>query len=154
MSLKQCLGDILKTSTAKAFSLKTTDTLIRAVDALGETGACAVLIAADGVLRGIVTRGDLIRCLGQRSAGEDGPDRCLEEIMSAPVITADPGDTISGALKKMVDNGIKHLPLQDTGTETIILHLTDLLGCKADLLQAEVEQLHDYIEHLHDAGKD
>lgn len=154
MSLKQCVADLMPGMAKKAACLSADDTLARAVQAMTAFATSAVLVMEDGDMEGIVTRGDILRCLGSADPAEEILGRRLELIMSAPVVTALPGDTIAEALHKMVSAGIKHLPLMEERQSAFLFHLTDLLGYKADLLQAETEQLHNYIDHLHDADKD
>lgn len=154
MSLKQCVADLMPGMAKKAACLSGDSSLAQAVRAMTASGTSAVLVVEDRAMEGIVTRGDILRCLGSAGPAEDVLGRRLELVMSAPVVTALPGDTIAEALHKMVSAGIKHLPLMEERQSVFLFHLTDLLGYKADLLQAEAEQLHNYIDHLHDADKD
>lgn len=154
MSLKLRLCDIFPAAARKAACLSGTDTLAKAVKALAVSDASAVLVALHGEVEGIVTRGDTLRCMGKAATAVDVLSWRLEQIMSAPVVTALIDETIEEALYKMASAGVKHLPLRDSHQITVIVHLVDLLKYKADLLQAETEQLHDYIDHLHEAGKD
>ncbi|MEJ2039720.1 MAG: hypothetical protein P8X55_12430, partial [Desulfosarcinaceae bacterium] len=77
MSLLHCLGDILNSPARKALCLGGADSLDRAVNTLAVAGASAVLIARDEELEGIVTRGDLLRCMGRQPTGEGGLGRRL-----------------------------------------------------------------------------
>ena len=154
MSMKQCVADLMPGMARKAACLSGDISLAQAVRAMTASGTHAIVVEEDGDLEGIVTRGDILRCLGSADQAEEVLGRRLELVMSAPVVTALPGDTIAEVLHKMVSAGIKHLPLMEEHQSAFLFHLTDLLGYKADLLQAEAEQLHNYIDHLHDADKD
>ena len=157
MLLKQHVADLMPGMAKKAVCLSGVDVLSRAIQAMTASGTSAVLIFEDGDVEGIVTRGDILRCLGSALPSGDVLGQRLELVMSAPVVTAVPSDTIAEALHKMVSAGVKHLPLMEEGQggpTAFLFHLTGLLGYKADLLQAEAEQLHNYIDHLHEADKD
>lgn len=78
--------------------------------AAGEPGLArhqaAVIVDADGRLRGVVTRGDLLRAL---EAGE-GAGSVLDAGSAEPVVSF-PGETVKEAAERMVARGLGRLPV-------------------------------------------
>ena len=91
-----------------------------------------VPVLEDGRLVGIVSRTDLALALKP-----DGPPwrrRPLEytsvwEVMSKPVLTTTPDETISKAAETMLNNGVTGLPVVDEGEVVGMISTSDLTRC-------------------------
>jgi len=86
------------------------------------------LVAIDqGVVVGIITERDIVSKIVSKALD---PEKVLvKDIMSSPVITTRPNSLLEAAIKYMLDNGIKKLPVLagDGGRDLVgILSLTDV----------------------------
>lgn len=75
---------------------------------MAEATVSSVVVVDGAEPLGIVTERDLVARVLARQAG---PDLTAAEVMSQPLITADPGDRVHQALLQMVRHRIKHLPV-------------------------------------------
>ena len=103
----------------------------------------AVLVIEDGLPVGIVSERDIIRCLGEHAGGV--MDLKAREVMTAPVITIRPDDSICDAMELMTDRRIRHLPVVESGNLVGIVSIGDLVKAVIEDQQVELDQLQRYI---------
>ncbi|MFM8319406.1 MAG: Glu/Leu/Phe/Val dehydrogenase dimerization domain-containing protein [Chloroflexota bacterium] len=82
------------------------------------------VVAPDGELQGVVTEWDITRAVAQGIE-----DRAtLEQVMSTPAITVDPGETLLSVMRKLEHHEISAMPVVENGA-VIGLISADLLDC-------------------------
>ncbi|HVP94952.1 MAG TPA: homoserine O-acetyltransferase [Methanoregulaceae archaeon] len=79
------------------------------------------VLSSQGTITGIVTSWDIAKAVARGHHG-------LEEIMSRDVISADPGDTIEIAAKKMEDHTISALPVIDEERKVIGIISSEMIS--------------------------
>ena len=101
----------------------TQDTVVaEAADILAEEHVGSLVIGED-IIKGIVTETDIVRAVGERS---DLSATSITEIMSDPVVTIRPHETVRTAGERMGHNGVKKLPVTEGGEPVGIVTTTDL----------------------------
>ena len=103
----------------------------------------ALLVMESGQLVGIVSERDYARkviLMGRSSA-----DTPLREIMSAPVTTVTPGDSVNHCMKLMTDKRMRHLPVVENGKVIGMLSIGDLVKAVIDDQAEQLEHLQRYI---------
>jgi CBS domain-containing protein len=103
----------------------------------------ALLVMEGGQLVGIVSERDYARkviLMGRSSA-----DTPLREIMSAPVTTVTPGDSVNHCMKLMTDKRMRHLPVVENGKVIGMLSIGDLVKAVIDDQAEQLEHLQRYI---------
>lgn len=78
----------------------------------------------------------------------------LTEVMTSPLITVAPDDSVGAAATKMINADIRHLPVVEEGCVVGMLWAGDLIGSQIELLHLELQELKEYIVRLHDAADD
>lgn len=103
----------------------------------------AVLVIEDDLPVGIVSERDIIRCLSIHA----GAVMALRarEVMTAPVITIRPDDSICDAMELMTDRRIRHLPVVESGHLVGIVSIGDLVKRRIEQAEQEALALKDYI---------
>ncbi|MUV87151.1 CBS domain-containing protein [Natronomonas sp. CBA1123] len=96
-------------------------TIAEAARILDEKGIGS-LIVGEGRLEGIVTEMDIVAAVGE----ERDPSTTVSELMSDPVVTARPTETLKIAAERMGHNGVKKLPVVEEGKAIGIITTTDL----------------------------
>jgi CBS-domain-containing membrane protein len=99
------------------------------------------VVAADGVLAGIVSAADLID-IG--SAGHRAPPSTVAEVMTPGVFTVDADADAARAARLMLERGYRSLPVTDGAEVVGIVSRGDLLRALAradDAIRADVERL-------------
>ena len=88
-------------------------------------GVSSLVVIREGMLKGILTEKDLVTGIVAR--GYNPSKIRVENIMSQPVITIKVNSSLEDAVRVMLINGIKKLPVLNTENKLIgILSLTDV----------------------------
>lgn len=118
-------------------------TVLEFLQAMAEYNVGALPVVNDGELVGIVSERDYARKVvlqGRSSVGTP-----ISAIMSSPVITTEPQQSIQACMSLMTDRHLRHLPVVDEGRLVGLLSIGDLvkeaIAEQADLIQ----QLERYI---------
>ncbi|MHB0851051.1 CBS domain-containing protein [Stutzerimonas nitrititolerans] len=118
-------------------------TVLEFLQAMAEYNVGALPVVDDGELVGIVSERDYARKVvlqGRSSVGTP-----ISAIMSSPVITTEPQQSIQACMSLMTDRHLRHLPVVDEGRLVGLLSIGDLvkeaIAEQADLIQ----QLERYI---------
>jgi len=100
----------------------------------GAGGHGAYPVVADGRLRGIVTRGDVLR-------DDHADDVPIAEAASSQVVTVRPSDTAQRALRLMVDEQIEHVPVVDAEQRLVgVCTRSDMLKVRAREYESDRRQ--------------
>jgi CBS domain-containing protein len=103
----------------------------------------ALLVMHNGEMLGIISERDYARkviLLGRSSA-----DTPVREIMSAPVITVSPMNTLDECMRLVTQRRVRHLPVVDDGTVIGMVSIGDLVKAVIEEQQHTIEQLESYI---------
>jgi CBS domain-containing protein len=117
-----------------------------AVQLLAEKKIGAVPVVKNGQVVGIMSERDVIYRL--RSNGAAMLDLTVEEIMTAPAITVEPGGDILGALSLMTKRRIRHLPVVEGGALIGLVSIGDLVKFRMDKIEAEAAAMLTYIQSV------
>lgn len=119
-------------------------TAAQAVALLAEKRIGAVPVVADGQAVGVFSERDVVYALARE--GKDALDRSVGELMTAPVVSVDPRETVIGALALMSRRRIRHLPVVDGGKLVGFVSIGDLVKYRIDRIEAEAEAMRSYIQ--------
>ncbi len=97
-------------------------TAVQAAAALTERGIGSLVVGEDPI-DGIVTEGDIVAGV---AAGEDLTETTVADLMSDPVVTARPDESVAATGERMGNNGVKKLPVTEDGRVVGIVTTTDL----------------------------
>ena len=103
----------------------------------------AVLVMDGELVVGIVSERDVVRGL----AGHQGEVLALRarDIMTSPVITITPADSLAGAMELMTGRRIRHLPVVESGRLVGLVSIGDLVKARIEEAEREALALKDYI---------
>ena len=77
--------------------------------------------------------------------GRASADTAVAEIMSAPVVSVSPGDTVQRCMSLMTDKRIRHLPVLEAGRVVGVLSIGDLLKAVLEEQRQQIAELERYI---------
>src|SRR5581483_9733749 len=100
------------------------------------------VVDSNGLLCGIITRGDLLRALDSHPSGEV----TVGEVGRKLVVVTYPDETLHEALHKMLERGVGRLPVMDRRAPGRVI---GYLG-RPQVLQARMRRLHE--EHVREPG--
>ena len=106
-------------------------------------GIGAVLVKRHETIAGIFTERDYLQKIALASrASSETP---VKDVMSSPVISAKPDDTVSQCLEVMTNCRCRHLPIVEDDKLLGIISIGDLVKSIVEEKQAEIDQLNQYI---------
>jgi len=94
----------------------------QAARVLTDEGIGSLVVGRD-VVEGIVTEADVVRAAAEERALTA---TSVREVMSEPVVTARPHESVKDAGRRMAQNTVKKLPVTDDGQAVGIVTTTDL----------------------------
>lgn len=104
----------------------------------------ALPVLRDGKVVGIVSERDVIYRLAEY--GGACLDMPVEQIMTSPAATVEPGTMIDDALGMMTRRRFRHFPVVENGALVGFISIGDLVKQKIDEVQHEADALRNYIQ--------
>jgi len=94
--------------TKGVLTIKEDKNVFEAAELMTQKGVGDIIVLVDEIPRGIVTERDFVRrVIAQRKS----LDTKISDVMTKPLITIGPEATINVAARRMVNNGIRRLPV-------------------------------------------
>lgn len=137
------ISKIIDRKGSMVLSVDQGDTVFDAIRLMADVNVGAVLVKKGNEISGIFTERDYLQkiALNSRSSKET----LVSEVMSSPVITASPSDSVQECMETMTNCRCRHLPVVD-GEELIgIVSIGDLVKKLLEEKESEVQQLSHYI---------
>lgn len=137
------VNSVLQGKAAQVYSLSAGASVLEAIRMMAEHHIGSVMVMENGRLQGIVTERDYARkviLLGRSSS-----ETPLSDIMSSPVLTVKPTDTVTYCMTLMTDRKIRHLPVLDGDDLLGLISIGDLVKAVIEQQQEEISQLQSYI---------
>jgi CBS domain-containing protein len=125
------------------FSIEPEDPVLEAVRMMADRHVGALLVMRGAELAGILSERDYARkvvLLGRSSA-----ETPVWQIMTSPVITVSPDNSIQDCMRLMTERRIRHLPVVDGGRVVGMISIGDLVKAVIEEQQQTIEQLETYI---------
>ncbi len=137
------VSEILEQKGAMVLSVDVNETVLHAISLMAEVNVGAVLVQKDESIAGIFTERDYLQKIALKSLSSQ--DTKVGEVMTTPVISAEPGDSVQQCMETMTTCHCRHLPVVENGTLLGIVSIGDLVKKMLDEKQNEVEKLSEYI---------
>ena len=114
-----------------------------ALKLMAEKEVGALVVLADGTLAGILSERDYARKVILH--GKSSHDIPVREIMTANVVTVNPGQTVDQCMALMTSKRIRHLPVVEGDRLIGVLSIGDLVKEVIAEQEATIRQLESYI---------
>jgi CBS domain-containing protein len=137
------ISSILRGKGQEVVSLGPDSTVADVVALLVQRRIGALLVIEQNEPVGIVSERDIVRCLCAH--GASALQLRVREVMTAPLITISPDDSIPSAMELMTDRRIRHLPVLDSGRLVGLVSIGDLVKRRIEEAEQEAVALKDYI---------
>ncbi len=119
------------------------DPVRTAIERMAEHFIGALPVLVDGRLAGIISERDYARkvvLMGRKSTETE-----VRTIMSSPVISVSPAQTVNDCMMLMTDRRIRHLPVVENGNLIGVISIGDCVKAVIDEQKHEIEDLRRYI---------
>ncbi len=137
------VSQILEHKGGMVLSVDIDETVLDAISLMAQLNIGAVLVQKDDTIVGIFTERDYLQKIALKSVSSK--DVRVRDVMTTPVISAKPSDSIEHCMETMTTSHCRHLPIVEDGKLLGIVSIGDLVKKMLDEKQAEVEQLSQYI---------
>jgi len=119
-------------------------TIERAVAVLRLRGIGALVVSDDGEkVAGILSERDIVDALGQY--GSELLSVSVSEVMTCPVVTCEPDDSVAELMAEMTNRRIRHFPVMEDGRLIGIVSIGDLVKSRLDEIEFEAHSMRSFI---------
>ena len=119
-------------------------TVERAITVLRQRHIGALVISDDGANAvGILSERDIVDALGRYGSGLLSV--AVSEVMTCPVVTCDPGDSVAELMAEMTNRRIRHFPVVEDGRLVGIVSIGDLVKSRLDEIEYEAHSMRSFI---------
>ncbi|MFZ1868728.1 MAG: CBS domain-containing protein [Steroidobacteraceae bacterium] len=125
------------------FSIEPEDPVLEAIRMMADRHVGALLVMRSSELAGILSERDYARkvvLLGRSSA-----ETPVWQIMTSPVVTVSPDNSVQDCMRLMTERRIRHLPVLEGGRVVGMISIGDLVKAVIEEQQQTIEQLQTYI---------
>jgi CBS domain-containing protein len=137
------ISEILEHKGGMVLSVDVGETVFAAISLMSQVNVGAVLVQENDTISGIFTERDYLQKIALQS--KSSHDTKVGDVMTSPVISADPADSVQQCMETMTTCHCRHLPVVDDGKLLGIVSIGDLVKKMLDEKQNEVEKLSQYI---------
>lgn len=110
---------------SEVITAEVTDTLFEAAQTMASNHVGALPVVDEGVLVGVISEADLVTAIAEEAPLEL---TTVDQFMTADAITVAPEDDAAIAARRMVENGIGHLPVIERDSTIGMVSKGDLLA--------------------------
>jgi CBS domain-containing protein len=119
-------------------------TIERAVAVLRLRGIGALVVSDDGEkVAGILSERDIVEALGR--CGSELLSVSVSEVMTCPVVTCEPDDSVAELMAEMTNRRIRHFPVIEDGRLIGIVSIGDLVKSRLDEIEFEAHSMRSFI---------
>lgn len=137
------IAEIIKGKGGMVLSVDEGDSVFEAISLMSEVNVGAVLVTKRNSISGIFTERDYLQKIALDS--KSSRETAVSDVMSSPVITVGPHETVQECMETMTTCRCRHLPVVDGEKLLGIVSIGDLVKKLLEDKEAEVEQLNQYI---------
>jgi CBS domain-containing protein len=137
------VSEILEHKGGMVLSVDINESVLDAINLMAQVNIGAVLVQENDSISGIFTERDYLQKIALQSRSSQ--DTRVGDVMTTPVISADPGDSVQQCMETMTTCRCRHLPVVENGKLLGIVSIGDLVKKMLDEKQSEVEKLSQYI---------
>jgi len=144
MRIDDTISTVLKNKgKVPILSIPPDQTVYKALEIMADHDIGALLVCADGCPQGILSERDYARKCAL--IGHNSRDTRVDEIMTAPVLTVTPQNTVDECLALMTQHRVRHLPVLDREKLVGLISIGDLVKWVISGQQQTIQELQGYI---------
>ncbi len=137
------MAQLLSVKGSRVWSISPDATVFDGLTLMAQKNIGALLIIEGGRPVGIMSERDYARKIILE--GRSSRDTRVRSIMTTPLVSVGPDDSIERAMQVMTEQRVRHLPVMDGDTVRGIVSIGDLVKVTIDHQQHTIQQLERYI---------
>jgi CBS domain-containing protein len=135
---------ILRNKGSSVATIRPDEIVGAAVAALISGNIGALVVSEDGEsVDGIISERDIVHALARHGAGLLSLG--VAEVMTRPVVTCDPTESVGELMAEMTNRRIRHLPVVQDGRLCGIVSIGDLVKNRLDEIEFEANSMRSFI---------
>ncbi|MBA8882420.1 CBS domain-containing protein [Dokdonella fugitiva] len=128
---------------SRIYTVGPDEPVLAAIRTMADRHIGALLVMRADELVGIVSERDYARKVILK--GRSSNDTPVRDIMTSPVITVNPADTVETCMRLCTDSRVRHLPVVEGAKVVGVVSIGDLVKAMISEQGAQIEQLQRYI---------
>ena len=128
---------------SRIYTVGPDEPVLAAIRTMADRHIGALLVMRADELVGIVSERDYARKVILK--GRSSNDTPVRDIMTSPVITVNPADTVETCMRLCTDSRVRHLPVVEGAKVIGVVSIGDLVKAMISEQGAQIEQLQRYI---------
>jgi CBS domain-containing protein len=138
------VNTILRNKGRSVAMIHSAATIERAVALLRTRGIGALVVSDDGEsVDGIISERDIVAGLARY--GSDLLNHKVDEVMTQPVVTCSPDDSVADLMAEMTNRRIRHFPVMRNNRLCGIVSIGDVVKSRLDEIEYEAHSLRSFI---------
>ena len=125
------------------FTVNPQASVYEALELMADKGVGALLVMAGDKLIGLISERDYARKIILR--GRSSRETRVEDVMTSPVVSASPEDTVDECMRIMTINRIRHLPVVQGNHTLGVISIGDLVNWIITAQAETIDHLNHYI---------
>ncbi len=143
MNTTGTIDNILHHKGRNVWSVSPEITVLEAITLMAEKNVGALLVMEGDKLVGVFSERDYTRKIILK--GRSSKDTKVGEVVSSPVLTVPPEQTVEDCMRLMTEQRVRHLPVVAGGKVVGIVSIGDLVNWMISAQTATIEQMQSYI---------
>jgi CBS domain-containing protein len=143
VQLDEPVMSLLRLKASGVWSISPDSTVYAAIEMMAEKRVGALVVLRDGRLEGIVSERDYARKVILKN--KHSQETRVHEIMTTPVLSISPDDSIRECMQIMSTHRVRHLPVIEAEKVVGIVSIGDLVNWIIRSQEQTIHQLHNYI---------
>jgi CBS domain-containing protein len=143
MNVTCTIDTILHHKGSAIWSVTPDTTVFDSIKLMSHKNVGALLVMKDGKLHGVFSERDYTRKIVLK--GKSSKTTAVEEILSTPVVSATPHQTIEDCMRLMTEHRVRHLPVLEGDKVIGIVSIGDLVNWIISAQNVALNQMEAYI---------
>lgn|ERR1035437_1393119 len=143
VQLDEPVMSVLRLKAPGVWSISPDSTVYEAIELMAEKRVGALVVLREGRLEGIVSERDYARKVILKN--KHSQETRVHEIMTAPVLSIGPDQSIHECMRIMSTHRVRHLPVLEAGNVLGIVSIGDLVNWIIRSQEQTIHQLQSYI---------